>query len=115
MKRNSTAYEFKEIISALVFTADCVGERQSRFKCKDGGVRESSILATFALKGEGGINFSTVHSVYFLKYREKCNNGYILAWKVFRDISLVKAPMPLLEMAAREKWYSVFGRRPSTT
>lgn len=46
---------------------------------------------------------------------EECNNGYILAWKVFWDISLVKAPMPLLEMAAREKWYSVFGRRPSTT
>lgn len=40
---------------------------------------------------------------------------YILAWDVLWDISLVKAPMPLLETAAREKQYSVFARRPSTT
>lgn len=49
------------------------------------------------------------------KMRENQMKGYILACKVFCVISLVKAPMPLLEMAAMEKWYSVFGRRFPTT
>lgn len=48
-------------------------------------------------------------------WRKLGKKGYILACKVFCEMSLVKAPMPLLEMAAKEKWYSVFGRRPSTT
>ena len=47
--------------------------------------------------------------------REYLIKGYILACKVFCEISFVKAPMPLFEMAAREKRYSVLGRRPSTT
>lgn len=38
----------------------------------------------------------------------------ILACDVLWTSSLVNAPMPLLEMAAREKEYSVFGFRPST-
>lgn len=38
----------------------------------------------------------------------------ILACDVLCTSSLVNAPMPLLEMAAREKEYSVLGFRPST-
>lgn len=38
----------------------------------------------------------------------------VLACDVLCTSSLVNAPMPLLEMAAREKEYSVFGFRPST-
>lgn len=38
----------------------------------------------------------------------------ILACDVLWTSSLVNAPMPLVEMAAREKEYSVFGFRPST-
>jgi hypothetical protein len=38
----------------------------------------------------------------------------ILACDVLWTSSLVKAPMPLLEMAAREKEYSVLALRPST-